>query len=138
MSGHPSPLKSADAAASVHRVLPTPTRSVTSSNIPSPRLRNSRFLPPFVANSKLSCMMRVVVRCHRSTSTGCASDVFEAASIKVLEEGQVAIAIYQHVLATIVVDVAPHGAHGHALTGPVEVGEPRQCGDIDKDRKSTR
>jgi hypothetical protein len=67
MSGQPSALKSADAAASVHRVLPTPMRSVTSSNVP-PTLRKRRFFPPFDANSKLLCMIRVVVRCHRSTS----------------------------------------------------------------------
>jgi hypothetical protein len=146
MSGHPSSFRSAAAAASVQRVLPTPSLSVTSSNLPLPRFAEHQFLPPFVANSKLLCMMRVVDRCQRSTSfaevgrhvkieqavaivvdpdcavavdpavqTAAFGHVLEVVAVDVFEEREIAVAIDEHVLASVVVEVTPYAAHRDAV-----------------------
>ena len=161
MSGQPSPLKSADAAASVQRVLPTPILSVTSSNLPPPRLWKSRFLPPLVANSKLLCMIRVVVEVpeidvvaevrgdveieqavaivvepdgavavHPAAQARRLGDVLKVVAVDVLEQREIAVAIDEQVLAPVVVEVAPDGAHRDAFAGAIEVGESRARGDV--------
>ena len=160
MSGQPSPSKSADAAASVQRVLPTPMRSVTSSKRPPPRLRKSRFFPPFVGelealvhdprrrevpqidvaevggDVEIEQAVAVVVEpdravaVHPATEAGALGDVLEAAAVDVAEQREVAVAIDQHVLAAVVVDVAPDGAHRDAFARAIEVGEPGRGGDV--------
>src|SRR5207247_1343317 len=63
-SGYPLPRRSAAVAARAQRRLVMPSCSVTSSKLPSPRLRSIYFRPPFCAYSKLSGMILVVVICH--------------------------------------------------------------------------
>ena len=57
-------------AASVHRRESMPSFAETSSNFPPPRLWNRYFRPPFAAYSKLSGIIFVSFRCHRSTFSG--------------------------------------------------------------------
>src|ERR1700674_3290429 len=51
-------------------------------------------------------------------------------AIDVSEQREVAIPVNQHVFAAVVVEVAPHSAHRHSFTRPVEIRQPRTCGDF--------
>src|SRR5678815_3401853 len=58
-----------------------------------------------------------------ATQAGCLGDVLEALATQVAEEREVAVAVDEEVLVTVVVEVAPYAAHGDAFAGAVQVGD---------------
>ena len=70
------------------------------------------------------------VAVHPAVKAGALGDVLEVAAIDVAEEREIAVAIDEHVLASVVVHVAPDRAHRDAQVRAVEVGQPRRGGDV--------
>ena len=74
------------------------------------------------------------VAVHPAAQAGLLGDVLEVLAVDVPEQRQIAVAVDEQVLAAVVVDVAPDGAHRHAFAGPIQVGDarararrPRRC-----------
>jgi len=57
----------------------------------------------------------------------CFGDILEVVPIEVPEQRQVSVAIHQHVLAAIVVEVAPDTSHRDALARAIEIRQSRAC-----------
>src|SRR6266513_1620071 len=67
---------------------------------------------------------------HPLAQPGARGDVLEMEVAQVLEELEIAPLVDQQVLEPVVVVVAPHGAHRHAFSRPVHVGDAGGGGDV--------
>ena len=70
------------------------------------------------------------VAVHPAPETGGLGHVLEMRAVDILEERQIAVAIDEEILAAVVVDVAPDGAHRNTLARTVEVGHAGARGDV--------
>jgi len=70
------------------------------------------------------------VAVHPTAQASFFGDVLEVVAVNVSEQRQITVAINQHVLAPVIVEVTPHCAHRHALTRLVEIGETRTGRDL--------